>query len=332
MIARIYLEVTSKCNYACIYCMHPTMTRAKRHMDWDLACRALEQIQQHQVGRDVYFNYLGESLLYPQLYDLIEVAHGLELRCHLITNGSLLNERNVARLAQARLASIKVSHDSSRETVSQVHGNRAFPASKILENVDRLLLAMTGSETEVGVVLMTTVAGHERGIDGVHLIANPDQLRWEVETLLRVAANHGATRGMEDLLPELDGLNWRWWNPKVYLRPGLFLEIRPVLNWANSGLSKGPVIPTDHGTCGALVDKMGILVNGDVVLCCVDYNGENVLGNITEKSLAEILDGHLARKVREGFARGEVVLDACKVCLGTVVPSVTGSTAVAQKS
>lgn len=321
MIARIYLEVTSRCNYACTYCMHPTMVRAKRHMDWELACRALAQIKEHDVGRDVYFNYLGESLLYPRLFDLLQVAHQLELRCHLITNGSLLNDRNVERIRQAGLASIKISHDSSRENVAEVHGNPAFGPGKILDNLDRLLRALADSPTEVGVVLMTTIAGHERGIDGVHLICDPEQLRWEVQKILETAARAGRpTRSLEELASELEALDWRWWNPRIILRPGLFLEIRPVLNWANTGLSKGPVVPTNSGYCGALVDKMGILVNGDVVLCCVDYNGENVLGNISDASLADILDGELARRVRDGFARREVVLDACKVCLGSVTP------------
>ena len=44
---------------------------------------------------------------------------------------------------------------------------------------------------------------------------------------------------------------------------------------------------------------MTVLWNGDVSLCCQDVNGEVILGNINEQSLAEIFTGERFRLVRQ---------------------------------
>ena len=294
------------------------MQRPKKHMDFELACSALRQIKNDRVGENVYFNYLGESLLYPHLFELFSLADELGLNSHLITNGSLLSGENLSKLRRANISSIKISHDSSSQQVADIHGNRAFPPEKILANIRALVGELSESKTDIGIVLMTSLPGHDRGITGVHLISEPDQMKVEIEQILELLKPVMPVKSWEEIQPEVKKLDWTWWNPKIRLGERLFLEIRPVLNWANIGLAKGPVEKTTKGYCNTLREKVGILVNGDVVLCCVDYNGENILGNIAEDSLGQILKSELAVRVLEGFDRGEVVLDKCQACLGKI--------------
>lgn len=59
-----------------------------------------------------------------------------------------------------------------------------------------------------------------------------------------------------------------------------------------------------------------IAFNGDVLLCCNDYLGEYVLGNLKEKSLKEIWNSpevvELHRELRGGYFRKDI----CKKCTG----------------
>jgi len=45
--------------------------------------------------------------------------------------------------------------------------------------------------------------------------------------------------------------------------------------------------------------------NGDVVLCCDDWNHSTVLGNLKKQTIEEIWKGEKLRKIREAHVKGE---------------------------
>ncbi len=51
-------------------------------------------------------------------------------------------------------------------------------------------------------------------------------------------------------------------------------------------------------TCTRLFKQAYIMFNGDLVLCCVDYSREQVLGNITDSSISDVWNGRVARDIR----------------------------------
>jgi sulfatase maturation enzyme AslB (radical SAM superfamily) len=57
-----------------------------------------------------------------------------------------------------------------------------------------------------------------------------------------------------------------------------------------------------------------ILVDGTVVPCCLDAEGDIPLGNVLLSTLAEILAGPRAAAMREGFARQQVLEPVCRRC------------------
>lgn len=66
--------------------------------------------------------------------------------------------------------------------------------------------------------------------------------------------------------------------------------------------------------CYGLRDQIGILVDGTVVPCCLDSEGNINLGNIFENSLGEILEDDRAKNIYDGFSRRCAVEDLCKRC------------------
>jgi radical SAM protein with 4Fe4S-binding SPASM domain len=48
---------------------------------------------------------------------------------------------------------------------------------------------------------------------------------------------------------------------------------------------------------------MVILQDGSVVLCCVDFNGMQVVGDVNKNTIEEIWNGEQYRKVRDDFKR-----------------------------
>lgn len=320
MITRIYLEVTSICNYKCAYCPHPIMSRHKAHMAWDLACTALKQIHVGQIGSNIYLNYLGEPLLYPKLFELIEFADVLGLATHIITNGSLLTSNNIYKIKNSRLSDIKISYETPDETSFKLRGTPHFTAPQILEQVLSTITALKDTDKTIGIVFMTTIPGQKRGIENIEIISSMPQLQAEIEKLIDLIAPITPIKRLQEIEAALGAIDWHWWNPVIWLNQQIYLEIRPTLNWGNT-MTKQTITPTTTGYCDALKEKMGILVNGDVVICCIDYEGEQVIGNIQQQSLSDILNSELAQKIQRDFANHIVSLKKCQYCLGTVTPN-----------
>ncbi len=56
-----------------------------------------------------------------------------------------------------------------------------------------------------------------------------------------------------------------------------------------------------YTTCTRLFKQAYIMFNGDLVLCCVDYSREQVLGNITRSSIYEVWNGAVATEIRRRY-------------------------------
>lgn len=70
----------------------------------------------------------------------------------------------------------------------------------------------------------------------------------------------------------------------------------------------------EEGTCYALRDHIGILVDGTVVPCCLDSQGDINLGNIYEDSINTILESDRAIRMRQGFQNKEKCEELCRHC------------------
>jgi radical SAM protein with 4Fe4S-binding SPASM domain len=66
--------------------------------------------------------------------------------------------------------------------------------------------------------------------------------------------------------------------------------------------------------CYGLRDQIGILVDGTVVPCCLDSDGNIPLGNILESSIDSIIDSDRAKKMYKGFTDRQVTEELCKKC------------------
>lgn len=68
------------------------------------------------------------------------------------------------------------------------------------------------------------------------------------------------------------------------------------------------------GRCLGTRSHIAILVNGDVVPCCLDSNGIITFGNIFQNSLNEILENKKFKEINLGFKNGIIVHNLCKNC------------------
>ena len=64
----------------------------------------------------------------------------------------------------------------------------------------------------------------------------------------------------------------------------------------------------------ALRDQAAVLVDGTVIPCCLDHEGDIPLGNLFDAPMEEILSSPRARSLYEGFSRGKPSEALCRRC------------------
>ena len=66
--------------------------------------------------------------------------------------------------------------------------------------------------------------------------------------------------------------------------------------------------------CYGLKDQFGVLVDGTVIPCCIDSEGDIALGNIFTDDLENILDGEMAENIVNGFKNKKAIENRCMIC------------------
>lgn len=95
-------------------------------------------------------------------------------------------------------------------------------------------------------------------------------------------------------------------NGSVTICKNIYIEGAEKFSWRSG--------KKDNGFCMGLKDQFGVLVDGTVVPCCIDNDGEISLGNIFSTQLAKILSSERATKIRNGFMQRKLVEERCKNC------------------
>jgi MoaA/NifB/PqqE/SkfB family radical SAM enzyme len=129
----IQVEVTSRCNAACIYCPQHLLYK-KQHMPFSLFKQLLPYIGYTDL---VYLQGWGEPLLNPDLFAMIRACKKKGKRVGFTTNGMLLNDENIRRLIDLETDIISVSlAGTSPATHNRIR--RGTDLVKIIDNLERL--------------------------------------------------------------------------------------------------------------------------------------------------------------------------------------------------
>lgn len=118
------------------------------------------------------------------------------------------------------------------------------------------------------------------------------------ETILRLMAEHQPRPWVE----RHDG--WK-------LTDNLFLENDNMFEWPDLQHSPHAV---EEVFCYALRNQIGVLVDGTVVPCCLDHDGDMGLGNLYGQSLDSIMASPRAQALYHGFTHHTAVEPLCRRC------------------
>ncbi|MBQ9314124.1 MAG: SPASM domain-containing protein [Clostridia bacterium] len=94
------------------------------------------------------------------------------------------------------------------------------------------------------------------------------------------------------------------------LAKNIFLSQEELFDWPNLNMNK----IHENGYCHALRTQIAILVDGTVVPCCLDNNGDINLGNIFSESFENILNSNKVYEIMQAFQNRKAIEELCKKC------------------
>lgn len=242
----------------------------------------LEKLQGHTGF--ISLHVLGEPLLHPDFAQLLAISHHFGLQVNLATNGTLLNRHREALLTAPALRQISISLHSLAQVAQR-------EADLYMEEILHFSQEASRS-TPLYISLRLWNLG---AVEDKKAMAWNDQLLERLTSAFGVSSLRGADLKAERGIP---------------LAKRVFLNPEAQFAWPHLSAPDGG----EYGYCRGLRDHLAILVDGTVVPCCLDAEGLLALGNLFQQSLAAILAGSRARKMREAFAHQWLVEPLCRRC------------------
>lgn len=252
----------------------PETNREKEFMSLENFERIIKKI--HKNTDIVCLHVKGEPLLHNNLKDILNILEKYNLKTNITTNGILI-KKNLETLKNSK--AVRQINFSLHSITQNKNFNRQY-FKDIFESVD-----------ELNDVLIS-------------------YRLWNLKTIKENIHNYDIIKEIEDYynLQNLQELLTK--NNFLKLKENIFINQDIEFTWPNINNE----VIMENGKCLALKEQIAILVDGTVVPCCLDNNGDIPLGNILEETLENIINNPKSIEIKRNFENHIVTCKLCKTC------------------
>ena len=273
---KVYLEISNICNLHCSFC--PGTKREHKRMSIEEFTDLLYKLTPWTDY--LYFHLMGEPLCHPNLKQFLEIADIMHFKVILTTNGTLLEKNKRILLNAPALHKINIS----------LHAFEANEPGMPFEEYISDALTFAKKSADSGIITVLRLWNLDGRADGA--------LNTKNDQILALMREHFPSE-------------WVQTRSGYRLASRVFLEWGDKFDWPDLN---GNAL-SDTGFCYGLRDQIGVLADGTVVPCCLDRDGDIVLGNLFDTPLANILATERARAIYDGFTGHECTEALCKRCM-----------------
>ncbi|MEW6607905.1 MAG: radical SAM protein [bacterium] len=272
---QISIEITNLCNLKCLMCCRPRLQRKIGNMEFGLYKRLVDEIS-HQYVSSLYLTGDGEPLLHPQLIEMIQYAKTMGIeRVCVGTNCMLLDEGISKQIISSGLDVIVFSVDAATQKTYQKL-REGGDFALVTTNVRRFLQL----KKEIG-----------------------NQSPQAVISFIR----------MKDNVTEIESFIDMW---RHFLNDTDYIQIRDYDTLAGQVEDRRVSFPENNRKpCQYLWQQMVIYWNGDVPVCCKDFHGKCLMGNVTKNTIEELWQGAKFHQLRQMHLEAKYNnIPLCKNC------------------
>jgi MoaA/NifB/PqqE/SkfB family radical SAM enzyme len=331
----VAIEVTQRCNMKCSFCALPIRKNNGKDMEVEKVFNILDELSRYEGIDFVQFHITGETLLYKDIWRCIDKSRQHRLVSWLFTNGLLLTDENVGLSMKHPPDHLRISLQVLDPALHMSARGINVPFDVYADRIASCLARLLDEEHSIGVVRADIAINDDRffGIMGIPHRAlnalgmvrrgdptinspNPEKLRPYLINFLQLIERK--SKSFKLSLDEVDGNISKFYSNKSgssNFETACTLNDRVSVTYKSFFNGRGIAYhyPVRTALCGN--DILGILVDGTVVCCCRDYDGNTGIGNIFTESLASILKRN--KEIFDGLRfTGRLHFDACKKCRG----------------
>jgi len=312
-VERVFIELTNRCNFDCLFCVSGICERPRRDMGKRLARRLLEDLQCLRFQRSVYFHVLGEPLLHPDVFAIVNQAAEAGMRPVVFTNGGALTDDVLRDILNSKAAELVISMQTINQASYQHLRKTPFDWATYLGRIQRALAAADASPANqpcpafrVSMGLKKPDPEHPED-DYFTQYESPDEVKKSIGDIFALVEGID----LADVYARLDAHRLGD-APPFQLTDTLSLSVKPMGNWRRMWRDQ----PVASGHCRFLGKELAVLSNGSVTLCHLDYDGRTMLGTVNGRRLTEIIAAPETGRVLSDFLAGRSTPDACHFCRG----------------
>lgn len=252
----------------------PETTRTKQFMSVENFEEVVRKIA--EFTNLVCLHVKGEPLLHNKLAELLKILEKYNLKANITTNGTLLKDKLDIIKKSKSVRQINISLHSS--TQNELFGKQYL--KDVFESVEKL----------------------ENTIISYRL--------WNLKTIKENDINSEIIQEISDYYHTEDLREKLTKNEFFKIRDNIFINQDTEFTWPN--IENKPI--NEKGRCLALKEQIAILVDGTVVPCCLDNNGDIPLGNILEETMKDILNKNKTVEIKRNFENQIITCNLCKTC------------------
>ena len=136
-VEKIYLELTTECNFNCITCIRNSWTDQIGQMQDEVLDSILDELKELPQLETVQLGGFGEPQMHPHFMEVAQRVKELNLKFEFITNGHFLTPETIDQLIELQIDKIIVSVDApTEEEFEQIRVNSDF--NRLQNNLEYL--------------------------------------------------------------------------------------------------------------------------------------------------------------------------------------------------
>ena len=324
--AFFFLELTNKCNFHCEFCPSDSQTRLHGYMELSLVKKIFDEISQKKIVKQVDLHLMGEPTLHPKLDEILAYAKSKNVQVSLTTNGSTLVKKRVPKLLDSISGQIVASLMTPTKETYKIRGDVRLSFDRYINNFQLLIKEhlkkiSRGDKIEYQIIIRIMVTNKvKEGATKVlesskDIQENYNEWSSFVERSEKEFGLKPFTRTKIDpaktfsILSEYEEMSYN-------LQKGIKIQFWRAFTFANSRVREEyKLLPQEKAQyCPHPFTDFGVLWNGDVSLCCLDYDGTLKVGNVKNHTVENVLKSLDSKKLRASMYGLEKLHPTCQKC------------------
>ncbi len=320
----LFLELTNKCNFHCSFCPSDSQKRTLGFMEVEFAMKMYTEVADKQIVDYVSLHLMGEPTLHPQLIEILKFGASTNVKTELVTNGSTLVPKVVPKILDALYGTLVASHMTPTKDTYRFRGKVGLSWDRYIGNIQLLVREYlkrlaNGNEAQNDINLRIMIT--KDTASNVNIVESSQQAL----DILKEWSDYTAELEQEFGLPvfnrrqpNTDPLFQRGQSPikRYHLQRGVALTFWEAFTFANTRVNDEFELKAAEKTifCQHPFTDFGILWNGDVTLCCLDYDGQLKVGNVREDSIETVVNSEAANQLRASMLGQHPLPPVCQTC------------------